>query len=92
MTVFWSCETTENSKYQEKIQYLSEPSIDLIDSFKGIIVNYEYPSIHSAFVHCNHVDKSQGYLLFILSSRVEILIKIDNPTTTLLFMDCDEVL
>ena len=41
MTIFWNCKTTENSDYYKKIEYLNEPSIDLIETFKKQIVTYE---------------------------------------------------
>ena len=38
MATIWKCETVSNSEYYKKIEYLSEPSIDLIDRFKKEIV------------------------------------------------------
>ena len=83
--------TGENPKYLKKMEYLSDPSIDLINRFKEDIVCYECPSSHSEYVPCNHGEKSKGYMLFVLRGRVEVLIKPDLETRELLFMDCDDV-
>lgn len=90
MTVFWSCKTTENAQYYKKIEYVSDPSVDLIDRFKEEIITYENPMEHRAYVPCTHVEESKGHMLFILDSRVEILIKPDRDAKKLFFMDCQD--
>lgn len=90
MVIFWSCKTTENSKYYEKIEYLSEPSRDLIDQFKKEIVTYEDPKNHEGYVKCDDVERSKGHLLFVLYGRVEVLIKPDKETHKLFFMNCED--
>ena len=88
MVVFWNCKTTENSKYHEKIEYLSEPSIDLIAQFKKEIVTFEDPKKHESYVKCDDVERSKGHLLFVLYGRVEVLIRPDKEMHKLFFMDC----
>ncbi|MBI1664059.1 MAG: hypothetical protein IS860_11385 [Nitrosopumilus sp.] len=56
------------------IEYVSDPSIDLIEKFKKDIVKFKHPSKHPAFVKCTHVQESAGHLLFILDGRVELVI------------------
>jgi hypothetical protein len=90
MTIFWTCKTTSNASYNSKIQYLSEPSIDLIEKFKQEIVTYQDPTQHPDYVPCNHVERSKGHLLFILRGRVEVLIRPDKQAAKLFFMNCED--
>ena len=91
MEIFWNCKTTSNSEYYKKIRYLSEPSIDLIEHFKQEIVTYDEISKHEDYVPCSHVEKSKNHMLFILGSRVEILIRPDCDDKKLYFMDCNDI-
>jgi hypothetical protein len=88
MDIFWSCKTTEKSKYYEKIKYLSEPSVDLIEQFKKEIVTFKDPKKHEGYVKCDDVERSKGHLLFVLYGRVEVLIRPDKAANKLFFMDC----
>ncbi len=90
MSVFWKCITAENLRYPQNIQYLSDPSIDLIDKFKNDIIYFEDPKKHSAYVPCTHVEKSQGNILFVLFSRVELILKPDEETHELYFVSCED--
>ena len=91
MTVFWICKTPTWSRYHKDIEYISEPSRDLTDRFKEVIVTYEDPSKHPDYVPCKHVELSKGHMLFILGSRVEIIIKPVKETRILYFISCDDV-
>lgn len=90
MTIFWNCKTTENSAYYKKIEYLNEPSIDLIETFKKQIVTYEDISKHVAYITCHHMERSKGHMLFILDSRVEVMVRPAPETKKLFFTDCNE--
>lgn len=89
MPVFWKCKTTTWSQYYKNIEYLSDPSVSLIEQFKQEIVGIEDPKTHKDYVPCNHVERSKGHLLFILGSRVEIIVKPDKGN--LYFIYCDDV-
>jgi len=91
MVIFWKCKTPTWSRYYQNIKYISEPSVDLIETFKKEIATYENPSEHSDYVICNHVEQSKGHLLFILGSRVEVIIKSDKDAEILYFISCDDV-
>lgn len=91
MTVFWIRKTPTWSRYYKNIEYISDPSSDLIDRFKEVIVIYEDPSKHPDHVPCSHVEQSKGHMLFILGSRVEVIIKPDKETRILYFISCDDV-
>ena len=90
MRHYWRCIVPENSKFKAKIAYLSDPSVDLIKHFARSIRDYKDPSDHNEYVKCEHIERSHGYMLFILSSRVEILIKPDRENHTLFFVDCED--
>lgn len=90
MTIFWRCFTTANSNYNKNIEYISEPSKDLIDKFKEEIVCFENPKDHIEYIPCNQVERSQGNILFILFSRVEIIIKPHKETHELEFVHCQD--
>jgi len=90
MAVFWNCKTTENSDYNAKIEYLSEPSADLIDKFKKEIITYKDPSLHEAYIQCDHMERSKGHMLFVLHGRVEVMIRPESATKKLFFTDCNE--
>lgn len=90
MTVFWKCKTTTWSQYYKQIDYLSDPSVDLIEQFKKDIVNYDDPKSHSDYVPCSHVEKSKGHMLFILGSRVEIMVYPNFDTRILYFINCED--
>ena len=47
--------------------------------------------MHEDYVPCIHVEKSKGHLLFILESRIELLIRPDDKDRKLYFMDCDDI-
>lgn len=91
MTVCWICKTTSNSEYYKKIDYLSEPSIDLIGKFKKDIVHYEDPTKHKAYVVCDHIEKIKGHMLFVLDGRVEVLVRPDKENKKLFFVNCDDI-
>lgn len=90
MTVFWFCKTTSNSNYNKKIGDISDPSVDLIGHFKEQIITYQDPTRHPDYVPCSHIDRSKGYMLFVLSGRVEVLIKPVSSERKLLFIDCND--
>ena len=90
MNKFWDCKTTSNSQYYKRIDYLSDPSTDLIERFKEEIVSYADPSKHNDYVPCPP-EITKGHMLFVLGSRVEILIKLDRENHGLLFMDCADI-
>jgi len=91
MTVFWKCKTTTWSEYYKNIEYLSEPSVNLIEHFKETIVNYDDLKTHSDYVPCSHVEKSRGHMLFILGSRVEIIVYPNSDTRILYFIHCEDI-
>ena len=91
MASVWKCKTTRWSDYYTKIEYISDPSIDLIEQFKQKIVDYDEPKNHSDYVPCDNVERRKGHLLFILGSRVEIIIKPNNETHVLYFMSCEDI-
>lgn len=91
MTIFWQRKTPTWSRYYKNIAYISDPSVDLIEKFKVDIVTYEDPSQHTGYVPCIHVEKSKGHMLFILGSRVEVIIKPDKNTGILYFISCDDI-
>ncbi len=72
------------------IEYVSDPSIDLIEKFKKDIVKFKHPSKHPAFVKCTHVQESAGHLLFILDGRVELVIKPIQERKILFFIHCQD--
>ena len=88
MTKYWTCVTTDQSEYYEQLPYLSDPSIDLIEQFKKDIVTIPNPTDYDAYVSCSHIEKSHGHLLFILHSRVELIIMPVLETKELYFMTC----
>ena len=90
MNKFWNCKTTRNSQYCKRFDYLSDPSIDLIERFKKEIVRYADPSEHNDHVPCPP-ERTKGHMLFVLGSRVEILIKLDRENHSLLFMHCEDI-
>ena len=91
MTNFWTCKTPTWSKYYTNIEYLSDPSVDLLDRFKKEIITLENPSTHSAYVECTHVEDSKGHMLFILGSRVEIIINPVKEKEILYFISCEDI-
>ena len=91
MTVFWRCKTTANSEYCKKIEYVSDPSADLIGRFKDEIVSYYDPSKHKDCVPCEDAEKARGHLLFMLGNKAEVLIRPDHKGGRLCFMDYDDV-
>lgn len=90
MTNFWTRKTPTWSNYYERIEYLSDPSVDLLDTFKEEIITYENLTTHPAYVKCTHVQESAGHILFILDSRVEIMIKPDEEQKILYFVSCED--
>ena len=90
MAVFWNCKSPTWSQYYHNIEYISDPSINLIEKFKKTIITYEDPKTHPDYVECNHVEKSMGYMLFILASRVEIMIKPVREKKILYFVNCED--
>lgn len=90
MTVFWRCFTSTNSNYNKNIEYISEPSKDLIDKFKEEIIYFENPKEHGGYIPCNQVERSQGNILFILFSRVEVIIKPHKDRGELEFVYCQD--
>ncbi|MGI0101082.1 MAG: hypothetical protein ACREA7_00625 [Nitrosotalea sp.] len=91
MTVFWIRKTTTWSDYFQNIEYLSDPSVDLIDHFKEEIVTFEDLTKHEDYVQCNHVELSKGHLLFILGDRVEVIVKPDKESGILYFISCVDI-
>ena len=89
--IFWKCVTTSNTNFNKKLAYLSDPSLDPIEHFKERIVTYDVPTNREDYVQCDHIEKSKNYLLFILGSRVEVLIKPDYTSKELYFMDCNDL-
>jgi hypothetical protein len=90
MTVYWRCTTSENFDYNKKFPYLSEPSQDLINTFKEQIVTFENPRNHDGYVPCTYVERSQGNILFILFGRVELIIKPNEELNELDFISCED--
>lgn len=88
MGIIWKCVTTANSRFNEQMEYLSEPSIDLIERFKKDIVNYEKPEEHRAYQYCDRLGKNKGLMLFVLDGRVEVIIKQDKENQELIFTNC----
>ena len=89
--VFWKCKSHEDDRYLDKFEYIQEPSADLIETFKIEIIQYQEPKNHESYVQCDDVERSKGLLLFILKSRVEIMIRPDYDTGIIWFVNCDEV-
>ena len=90
MVIFWNCKSPTWSQYYNNIDYVSEPSIDLIEKFKKTIVNYDDLKTHPDYVECDHVKKSKDHMLFILASRVEIIIYPIKKEKILYFVNCDD--
>lgn len=87
----WKCKTHEDDRYLKNINSIQEPSINLIERFKIEIVDYAEPKNHEDYIKCDDVERSKGLLLFILKSRVEVMIKPDYETHIIWFVNCDEV-
>jgi hypothetical protein len=64
--------------------------VDLLNRFKENIITYQDPTKHPAYVNCTHVEESAGHMLFILDSRVEIILKPDNEQKILYFISCED--
>lgn len=88
---FWKCKSHKDDRYLKNILSIQDPSIDLIERFKTEIIEYTHPKNHEDYVKCDDVEKSKGVLLFILKSRVELMIKPDYDTSIIWFVNCDEV-
>ena len=88
---FWKCKSHPSDRYLKNINSIQEPSIDLIDKFKIDIIDYREPKNHEGYVKCDNVERSKNGLLFILGSRVEVIIKPDFKTMILWFVNCDEI-
>jgi len=91
MTIFWKLKTPTWAPYRDNLEYLPEPSVDLIDHFKLQIVEIEEPSECEDYVPCTHVEKSQGHMLFILGSRVEVVVMPDFEKRIIYFINCQDV-
>lgn len=90
MAIFWKCKTTSNSEYYKKIDYVSDPSLDLIEGFKKKIAAYRDPARHENYVPGKHAERQKNHLLFILGNRVEILVRPDYEDRKLYFVDCND--
>jgi len=90
MTIFWACKTPTWSKYYARVEYLSDPSVDLLERFKEDIITYKNPIEHPAYVKCTNVQESEGHILFMLDSRVEIMVKPDEEEQILYFISCED--
>ena len=90
MSDFWIRKTPTWSRYYQKIEYISDPSIDLIERCKIEIITYENPKECKDYVPCDNVERSQGHLLFILGDRVEVIVKPHKDTRILYFIDCND--
>ncbi len=90
MTRFWTCKTPTWSQYFVNIEYVSDPSVDLLTKFKTDIVEFEHPEKHPAFVECTHVQKSAGHMLFIIDGRVEVVINPMRDRKILFFVHCQD--
>lgn len=90
MTTFWTCKTPTWSRYYANIEYLSDPSLDLLNRFKKDIIDFENPMTHPAYVECTHIEESKDHMLFILDSRVEIIIYPVKERKILYFVSCED--
>ena len=90
MTIFWSTKTLTISIFDLQFEYISDPSIDLIKKFRNEIINYKNPIDHPDYVKCDNVERSNGSLLFILSGRVEIIIRPDVISKSIYFVSCED--
>lgn len=90
MTVFWRCTTSENFNYNKNFPNISEPSQDLINTFKENIVTFENPRDHDGYVPCTRVERSHGNILFVLLGRVELIIKPNEELYELGFISCED--
>lgn len=90
MTIFWTTKTLTNSTFDQQFEYISDPSIDLIKIFRNEIIDYPNPKTHDDYVKCDNVERSNGCLLFILKSRVEIIIRPDENSKSIYFVSCED--
>ena len=90
MTNFWICKTPTWSQYHSNIEYVSDPSVDLIETFKKQIVMYEDITTHPAYVLCTHVQESAGHVLFIIDGRVEVMLMPQKERKVLQFVSCQD--
>lgn len=87
----WIVKIPNWAKFDSEYEYLSDPSADLIGTFKEEIINYDDPKDHPSYVKCDNVEESEGNLLFILFGRVEIMVRPDNKTNKIYFLHCEDV-
>ncbi len=90
MITNWTCKAPTWSQYYSNIEYVSDPSVDLIETFKKQIVEYEDITTHPAYVLCTHVQESAGHMLFIVDSRMEIMLKPQKERNVLQFVSCQD--
>lgn len=90
MVNFWNCKSPTWFQYYHNIEYISDPSINLIEEFKKAIITCEDPKTHPDYIECDHVGKNMGHMLFILANRVKIIINPVEEEKILYFINCND--
>ena len=90
MTKIWRTIIPTDSDWDDKFEYISDPSRDIILRFKDEISTYEDLTSHSAYADCDHPHKSKGHLLFIFD-RCEVFVKPDEKEKKLYFIECHDI-
>lgn len=90
MPIFWTTHLLLNTTFEQQFEYISDPSIDLIKAFRNEIIQCVDPKTHRDYVQCDNVERSNGCLLFILKSRVEIIIKPNYDIKSIYFVSCED--